>query len=105
MKALPAVIGFVVGIIVAMVACSVLNSARESYRQVHLLSDVHHPMSQCLDDIVRTHERGDVLLAQQKVRLLRQRWSEYLDGDGRTPELFVSEIMELPPAATTRPAH
>ena len=104
MKALPAIIAFVVGIVVTAVACSVLNSANESVRQVKVRSDVHYPMRQCLDDIAQTQERGEVALAQQKLRLLQQRWAEYFDGGGRTPELFASEIMELAPAAT-RPDH
>jgi len=104
MKALPAIIGFVIGIVVAAVACSVLNSVNESARRARLLSDVHYPMRQCLDDIAQTQERGDLALAQQKSRLLQQRWSEYLTGGGRSPELFASGILELTPAAT-RPAH
>ena len=103
MKALPAILGFVIGIVITAIACTVLNSANESVRKVKLLSDVHDPMRQCLDDIAETYQRGDVALAQQKLRLLQQRWSEYLDG-GRTPELFAGEVMELAPAAT-RPAH
>jgi hypothetical protein len=104
MKALPVILGFVVGIVLAATACSVLNSANESVRRVKLLSDVHDPMRQCLDDIAQTQERGDVALAEQKLRLLRRRWSEYLDGGGRSPELFASEIMELA-APATRLAH
>jgi hypothetical protein len=103
MRALPAIIAFAAGIIVAAVTCSVLNSVRESGRQIRLLSDLHYPMRQCLDDIVETYERGNVSLAHQKTRLLRQRWSEYLNGGGRSPELFASEVMELT-AAATRPA-
>ena|SRR5687768_12992849 len=104
MKVLAAIIAFVVGLIVATVVCSVLNVARDAQRQVQLLSDVHHPIRQCLDDIVQTHDRGDVSLAEQKLRLLQQRWFEYLNAGGRSPELFANEVMELAPA-TTRPAH
>jgi hypothetical protein len=104
MKALPAIIAFVVGVALTAVACSVLNSAHEGQRQVQLLSDVHDPMRQCLDDIAQTYDRGDAALAEQKARLLQKRWSEYLRSGGRAPEQFSSEIMELASAAT-RPAH
>jgi hypothetical protein len=100
MKALPAVIAFAVGVTLTAVACRVVNSVNESVRQVTLRSEVHHPLRQCLDDIAKTQERGDVAIAQEKLRLLRQRWVEYLDGGGRTPELFVTEIMGPVPAAT-----
>lgn len=104
MKALPVILGFIAGIIVTMAACSYLNSAREGLRQVHLLSDVHGPLRQSLDDIAQTQERGDAALAQQKVQLLQRRWSEYLDGGGRPPEQFAAEVRDLVPP-TTRSSH
>ena len=102
MKALTAVIAFVIGAALTAVTCSVLNSAREGHRKVQLLSDVHDPVRQCLDDIAQTYDRGDAVLAERKTRLLQQRWSEYLKG-GRPPEQFSSEITDLGSAAT-RPA-
>src|SRR5258706_14459290 len=94
MKAIPAIIAFVLGVVLTVVACNVLDSAREEHRQVQLLSNVHNPLRQCLDDIVETLDRGDALLAQRKVRVLQLRWTEYLHG-GRAPELFMSEVTEL----------
>jgi hypothetical protein len=104
MKALPAIIAFVVGVAVAVVACSVLNSAREAHRPVQLLSDVHDPLRQCLDDIAQTYDRGEAALAERKTRLLQKRWSEYLRSAGRAPEQFSNEVMHLGDPAT-RPAH
>jgi len=103
MKAIVVVIAFVVGVLITTVACSVLNSAREAHRQVQLLSDVHDPLRQTLDNIARTYDRGDAALAERKTRLLQQRWSEYLTG-GRPPEQFANEVMQLGDSAT-RPAH
>ena len=104
MKALSSTIGFGVGVAVTAVACSVLDSAREGRRQVQLLSDVHDPLRQCLDDIAQTYDRGDTTLAERKARLLRKSWSEYLRSGGRAPEQFSNEIMQLGDAGT-RPAH
>lgn len=104
MKALPAILAFVVGVALTAVACSVLNSAREGHRQVQLLSDVHDPLRQCLDDIAQTYDRGDATLAEQKARLLQKRWTEYLRSGGRAPEQFSNEVMQLGVPAT-RPAH
>ena len=104
MKALPAIIAFVVGVAITAVACSILNSAREGHRQVQLLSDVHDPLRQSLDDIAQTYDRGDAALAEQKARLLQKRWSEYLRSGGRAPEQFSNEIVEFGDPAT-RPAH
>jgi hypothetical protein len=81
-----------------VVACNVLDSAREGRRRVQLLSDVQYPLGQCLDDILKTFDRGDGLLAQRKVRLLQVRWSEYLRG-GHSPEQFASDVTELVPAS------
>jgi hypothetical protein len=100
MKALPPIIGFVVGVTVAVGACSVLNSGRAAHREVRLRSDVHDPLRLCLDDIVQTQERGDVALAGQKAKLLQRRWSEYLNNGGRSPEMFAADVMELGSAAT-----
>jgi hypothetical protein len=99
MKAIPAIIAFVVGVVLTVVACKVLDSAREERRRVQLRSDVQYPLGQCLDDIVKTFDRGDALLAQRKVRLLQVRWSEYLRG-GHSPEQFTSDVTELAPAST-----
>lgn len=103
MKALPAIIAFV-GVALAVVACSILNSASNARQQVQLLSDVHDPLRQCLDDIAQTYDRGDAALAEQKTRLLQKRWSEYLSSSGRAPEQFSNEVMKLGDPAT-RPAH
>lgn len=102
-KALSAIIAFVVGVALTAAALTILDSARESHRQVQLLSDVHDPMRQCLDEIARTYDRGDVALAEQKARLLQKRWAEYLRSGGRPPELFANEVMQFG-EPTTRPA-
>jgi hypothetical protein len=99
MKALVGLIAFVAGVVIAAVVCSVLNGANDALRQVHLQSDVYFPLRQCLDDIAQTQDR-DPALAQQKVRLLRQRWSEYMDGRGRAPEQFADEVTRLNPSTT-----
>ena len=104
MKALPAILGFVVGIGLTAVACSFLSSATEASRQVRLLSDVHDPLRQCLDDIARTYDRGETALAERKARMLQKRWTQYLRSGGRSPEQFSSEVMGLGDPAT-RPAH
>lgn len=104
MKALAPIISFVIGVALTAIACSALNSAHESRRQVQLLSDVHDPLRRCLEDIAQSYDRGGVTLAEQKARLLQKRWSEYLRSGGRAPEQFSSEIMQLEDPAT-QPAH
>src|SRR3954470_16236642 len=94
MKPIPFIIGVCIGAAVSIAACSQINSARESQRHVQLLSDVHDPLRLTLDDIVATDNRGDRVLAVEKTRLLQQRWSEFLK-EGRTPEQFAEEIMQL----------
>jgi hypothetical protein len=103
MKALAALIAFGFGVGLTAVACSTLHSAQDGHRQVQLLSDVHDPLRQCLDDIVQTYDRGDAALAEQKARFLQKRWSEYLKSGGRSPELFSGEVTEFGVPAT-RPA-
>jgi hypothetical protein len=104
MKVLPVIIAFVVGVGLTAIACSVLNSAREDHRQVQLLSDVHDPLRQCLDDIAQTFDRGDAALAERKARLLQKKWTEYLRSGGRSPEQFSNEVLQLAGPATP-PAH
>ena len=101
MKPIPFIIGICIGAAVSIAACSQIDSARESQRQVQLLSDVHDPLRLTLDDIVASDNRGDRALAVEKTRLLQQRWSEYLKG-GRTPEQFAEEIVQLG-KSNTRP--
>jgi hypothetical protein len=100
MKALPAIIAFVVGVALTALVCSVLDSGREASRQVQLLSDVHDPLRQCLDDIALTYDRGDAALAGQKARLLQKEWSESLRSGGPAPEQFSNEIVQLGGPAT-----
>lgn len=102
MKTLTPILAFVIGVALTAVVCSVLNRAHYAQRQAQLLSEVHYPLRQCLDDIARCYDRGERGLAEQKVRLLQKRWSEYLKG-GRPPEQFSNEILELSDSAT-RPA-
>lgn len=102
MKVLAIVVAFLAGVAVTAVACSALNAARNAQRTVQLLSDVHDPVRQCLNDTVQCYDRGETALAERKMRLLQQRWSEYLEG-GRPPEQFASELMAIG-GTTTRPA-
>ncbi len=104
MKGITAIIAFVVGVALTAVACSVLGTVREGHWQVQLWSDVHGPMRQCLDDIAQAYDRGDAALAEQKIRLLQRRWSEYLETSGAAPEQFSNAVMQLGNMAT-RPAN
>lgn len=103
MKPLSVAIGVLIGTTLSVVVCMTLGRIRDAQRQVQIRSDIHDPIRQCLDDIVLTQERGDVTLAMQKVKLLQQRWTEYLRGAGRPPELFSDEVMRIDRTAT-RPA-
>jgi hypothetical protein len=71
-------------------------------RQEMLLANVYQPLDYVLRDISHDYDRGDAMLAERKMHLLQQRWSEFLHG-GRDPQSFVNEIVEM--QATTRPAH
>ena|SRR5688572_28592017 len=102
-KPAAATFAFTLGVALTLLVGNAIHSARESRHQVGLLSDVHHPVRQCLDDIVATHDRGDATLAQRKSRLLHQRWSAFLNG-GPAPEQFATEITRLPTTTpSTRP--
>jgi hypothetical protein len=93
-------------VVLTIVACSVYYSARESKRQVQLLSDVHDPLRQCLDDIALAFDDGNCWLARDKTLMLQRSWSEYLKNGRRTPEQFASEIIDRGSSAgpSTHPA-
>jgi hypothetical protein len=63
------------------------------------LSSVDLPMRAMLEHISVGIDESDTSGASAQVRLLSQRWQEFLDG-GRTPELFMAEVVAagLPPA-------
>ena len=95
------VVAFLLGVIPTTLAALAINSGNRTVREVKLRSDVHIPLLVGLQSVVATYDEGNDVLAERKVRLLYKRWEGYLDGTGRPPELFISEIEELSTATTT----
>ena len=95
----PVVVALVVGGVVGGAAMHALCRVGEGARDARLRSDVYGPVGYALEDVVKTYDRGEVELAERKVRALRQRWGEFLNG-GPTPEGLVEEVVKSGGAAT-----
>lgn len=67
---------------------------RSGVREFRFMSEIETPLRICFDDVAATFDDGDAELAEAKLRLLRDRWHEYLEHRGFLGDIHI-EIMEL----------
>ena len=87
-------LAFLCGAVLAGGVVYFICGLRSGVRELRLMSEIEIPLQLCFDIIAETFDEGEAELAEAKLRLLRERWNEYLEHRGFLGDIHI-EIMEL----------
>jgi len=84
--------GVVVGVLLLMLYLKMMQPVYWFVLGEMRLGDVDQPLEHTLGGIVHNYDQGNKELAEQQVRLLERRWSEYVHTKSPEPHKFFEEI-------------
>ncbi len=87
-------VAFLCGAVLASGVVYFICGLRSGVRELRFMSEIETPLRICFDDIATTFDNGDAKLAEAKLRLLCDKWHEYLEHRGFLGDIHI-EIMEL----------